>query len=78
MYVNIYPTKCKGITTATFGRLKCPLAQNFLFEVKTYDAGKASTELLILVLDFKVNYRLKISKGISMECMECLNKGAYV
>ena len=30
----------------------------------------------MLVLDFKVDYKLKILKGTSVECMEYLNKGA--
>ena len=33
-------------------------------------------KLLMLVLEYKVDYRLKILKGISMECMECLNEDA--
>ena len=28
----------------------------------------------MLVLDFKVDYRLKMLKGISVECMECVKK----
>ena len=34
----------------------------------------SNLELLMLVLDFKVDYRLKILKGIFVECMECLNE----
>ena len=30
----------------------------------------------MLVLDFKVDYRLKILKGISVQSMECLNEDA--
>ena len=45
--------------------------------IKTYAAGKASNiELLMLVLDFKVDYRLKILKSISVECTERLNEDA--
>ena len=33
-------------------------------------------ELLMLVSDFMVNYKLKLLKGISVECMECLNENA--
>ena len=33
-----------------------------------------TTELLMLVLDFVVNSRLKILNGISVESMECSNK----
>ena len=68
--------KYMGRTTNMFGRLKfdyhktCHLSQN-------YAAGRASNiKLLMLVLEFKVNYRLKILKGISVECMECLNEDA--
>ena len=35
---------------------------------------KGNIELLILVSDFMVNSILKILKGISVECMEILNK----
>ena len=31
----------------------------------------------MLVLDFKVDYRLKILKGISVEHMECLNEDLW-
>ena len=42
-----------------------------------YAVGRASKiELLMLVLDFKVDYRLKTVKGIPEECMDCLNKNA--
>ena len=34
------------------------------------------TELLMLVSYLMVNCTLKILKGISVECMECLNKDA--
>ena len=45
--------------------------------VVSYGAGRTSNkELLMLVLYFKVNYRPKILKGISVECMESLNKDA--
>ena len=44
---------------------------------QNYAAGRASNiKLLMLVLEFKVDYRLKILKSISMECMECLNEDA--
>ena len=44
---------------------------NFL--AKTCTADRASSiELLILVLDFVVNSRLKIPSGIFVECMEYL------
>ena len=40
----------------------------------TYAASREKIELLMLVLDFMVNSRLKILKGISVESMECLNE----
>ena len=33
-------------------------------------------ELLMLVLDFKVEFRLKTFKGIFVECMNALNEDA--
>ena len=45
------------------------------FKVNTYAAGRASNiELLMLLLDFKVDYRLKILKSISIEYLEYLNE----
>ena len=42
---------------------------------KTYATGRASDiEILMLVLEFKVDCRMKTFKGIAVECMECLNK----
>ena len=57
-----------------FGRSKFRLPQNPPFKAETYAAGRAnSIELLMLVLDFVVNSRLKILNGVSVEAMECLN-----
>ena len=63
-----------GKTTDTFGRLKFWLPQNLPFQGKTYGAGRASNIELMLVLYFKVDYRMKILESISVECMECLNE----
>ena len=49
MYGNIYPTKCMGKTTDTFGRLKLKETK-LTFKAKPCAAGKASNiELLMLV-----------------------------
>ena len=60
LYGDIYPTRCMEKTTDMFQRLRFWLPQNLPFYVKIYAAGRASkVELLMLVLDFKVDYRLK-------------------
>ena len=57
--------KYMGKRTDTFWWLKLRLPQTLPFYAKSYAAGRANnTELLMLVLDFKVNFRLKILKGI--------------
>ena len=62
-------------TTDMSGRLKFWLPQNLLIKAKIYAADRSNNlELLILVLDFKVDYKLKTLEGISVECMECLNE----
>ena len=49
-----------GKTTDMFGRLKFRLPQNLPFWTKTCAAGRANNiELLMLVLDLKVDFRLK-------------------
>ena len=69
--------KYMGKATDVFGRSKYQLPQNSPFEAKTCAAGRANNiELLMLVLDFTVNSKLKIHNGISVESMECLNKDA--
>ena len=51
--------------------------QNSPVEAKTCAAGRESDiELLMLVLDFMVNSRLKVCSGISVESMEHLNEDA--
>ena len=60
-----------GKTADTFGRLELWLPQNLPFKAKTYAAN--DMQLLMLVLEFKVDHKLKIFKGISVECVECLN-----
>ena len=65
-------------TTYTFGRLKFQAPQNLPLQAKTYAAGRASNiKLLRLVLDFKMDYTLKILKGTSVEHMEFLNMDSY-
>ena len=60
MYNDIYPIKYMGKTTDMFGRLKFWLPQNPSFQAKTCAAGRANNiDLLMLVLDFVVNSRLK-------------------
>ena len=61
-----------------FGRLKFWQPQNFPFKAKTYAASKESNiELLMLALDFMVNYTVKTThKDISVECIECFTKDA--
>ena len=47
------------------------------FKPKTCAAGRADNiELLMLVLDFVMNSRLKILDGVSVESLKCLNKDA--
>ena len=42
---------------------------------KTFAADRASNlKLLMVVLDFKMDYRLKMLKSIYVECMQCLNE----
>ena len=52
------------------------LTINFKFKPKPMLQVEQGTyvELLMLVLDFKVDYRLKILKSISVECRKCLNE----
>ena len=38
----------------------------------------SNTELLMLVLDFKVDYRLKNTQMYSVECLEDLNEDMYI
>ena len=49
-------------------------ATNFLFKVKTYAASTRASniELLMRVLDFKVDYRLKITQRYFCGMHECL------
>ena len=63
MYGDIYPMKHMGKTTDMFGWwMKFRLPQKLLFYAKTYPADRASyMQLLMLVLDFVVHYRLKIT-----------------
>ena len=64
-----------GKITDTFGRSKFWLPQNSQFKARTCAAGRVNNiELLMLVLDFVVNSRLKILNSISVEFMECLNE----
>ena len=52
--------KYMGKTIDTFWWLKIQLPQNLPLQAKSYVAGRANnTELLMLVSDFNVNYRLK-------------------
>ena len=49
-----------------------------IIQIKSYAADRASNmELLMLASDFKVNSRLKILKGISVEFMEYLDIEAW-
>ena len=66
--------KFMGKTTDTLGRSKFQLLQNSRF--KPSSGRENNIELLILVLDFMVNYRLKMLNSISVESMECLNEDA--
>ena len=54
-----------GKTTDTFLWLKIRLPQTLSLEAKSYAAGRANnTKLLMLVLDVRVNSRLKNTQGI--------------
>ena len=64
-----------GKTTDTFFGSKFQLPQNSLFQTKTFAAGRTSNiELLMLALDLVVD---KILNGISVESIECFNKGCH-
>ena len=65
-----------GKTADMLGGVKFRLPQINL-SVKIYAAGReGKIELLMLVSDFTVKFRLKILNDISMEFIECLKKGA--
>ena len=61
MYGDIYPTKYIGKTTDKFGRLKFQLPQTHHFNPKLVLQVEQTIniELLMLVLDFIMNSRLK-------------------
>ena len=60
MFGNIDPTKYMGETTDMLEGRNFGCYKPFLFQAKTYAVDRASNlELLMLVLDFKVDYRLK-------------------
>ena len=67
-----------------FGRLKFRLSQNLLLQAKSYAAGRGSyIELIMLVLDFMVNSRVKTTQrhfcGIhGMSSMRILRNGHFL
>ena len=67
MFGDIYPMKYMGKQLI---RLE---GWNIGYHTITYAASRESKELLMLLSDFMVNSTLK---GISVDCMECLNKDA--
>ena len=68
-----------GKTTDMFLWLKIRLPQTLLLLAKSYAAGRANnTELLMLVLDFKVNSRLKnTQRNFQWNPWNALNKDEY-
>ena len=57
MYGNVYPTKYMGKTTDTFGRLKFGCHKTYCFKSKVMlQVEQATQELLMLVLDLKLDY----------------------
>ena len=72
----MYLTEYMGKSTGTFGRLKFQLLQNQLLQAKfVLQVRRARRiELLMLVSEVMVIYRLKILNGISMKFIECLNE----